>query len=73
MMATRMTQQEVARALGISQGRVMQLEQSAFRKLRRNPQARALLELCRFKSDVTNVTKSGNVRVRRRAEGHRNG
>lgn len=43
-----MTQHEVARELGISQARVMQLENSAKRKLLRNPNAVALLKLVRF-------------------------
>jgi DNA-directed RNA polymerase specialized sigma subunit len=47
-----MTQHEVARALGISQGRVLQLEQSAIRKLRRLPEAKALLKLVRFEPET---------------------
>jgi DNA-directed RNA polymerase sigma subunit (sigma70/sigma32) len=43
-----MTQHEVATALGISQGLVLHIEQSAFRKLRNLPEARKLLELVRF-------------------------
>lgn len=43
-----MTQHEVAKELGISQGRVLQLEQAAFRKLRTNPDAVRLLEWVRF-------------------------
>lgn len=43
-----MTQHEVAAELGISQGRVAQIEQSAFRKLRALPESKALLKLVRF-------------------------
>lgn len=48
MAAPGMTQHEVARVLGISQARVLQIEQAAFRKLRALPEARALLRLVRF-------------------------
>jgi DNA-directed RNA polymerase sigma subunit (sigma70/sigma32) len=34
-MVARMTQAEVARALGLSRGRIVQIEASALRKLRR--------------------------------------
>lgn len=48
-----MTQHEVAEELGISQARVLQLEQSAFRKLRASSEARELLNLCRFEPQTT--------------------
>lgn len=43
-----MTQREVARELGLSQARIMQIEQAAFRKLRSNPEAIKLLQFVRF-------------------------
>ncbi len=43
-----MTQHEVAAKLGISQGLVLRIETSAFKKLRALPEARALLQYVRF-------------------------
>lgn len=43
-----MTQREVARELGLSQARIMQIERAAFRKLRSNPEAIKLLQFVRF-------------------------
>jgi DNA-directed RNA polymerase sigma subunit (sigma70/sigma32) len=48
-----MTQCEVAKELGISQARVLQIEQSAFRKLRACPEFQKLTELARFTSQTT--------------------
>lgn len=48
-----MTQCEVAKELGISQARVLQIEQSAFRKLRACPEFHKLTELARFTSQTT--------------------
>jgi DNA-binding NarL/FixJ family response regulator len=45
--ATPMSQQEVARELGISQPTVVRLEQSALRKLRALPEAEILLQFIR--------------------------
>lgn len=53
-----MTQHEVARELGISQARVLQLEQSAFRKLRNNPEARLLLSMVRFEPRIIHESES---------------
>jgi len=43
-----MTHDQIARELGLSRMQVLRAEQSALRKLRRMPEARALLRLVRF-------------------------